>query len=96
MPHVHFNAPFHADLNGGLVFPQVPRIFGKLILFISILKPFLEKSPFLIVYCCILLPLAHALLRKKDIQVFGLVDMRDWVSKNTFSETKYDTTVKNR
>ena len=50
-------------------FSEVPPIFGKLILFISVLKSFFGKScPILIDFDCILLRLAHDLMYKKEIQ----------------------------
>ena len=36
-----------------------------------------------------LLPLAHTLLEKKEFQVFSMIDMCVWVSKNTLSESKH-------
>ena len=57
-------------------FSQVPRFVGKLILFISVLKPFFGKSrPILIDFDCILLPLAHDLMHKKEIQGFRMIDV---------------------
>ena len=72
-----------------LDFSQLPRFVGKLILFISILKPLFGKScPILIDFGCILLQLAHDLIHKKEIQGLGMIDVCVRVSKNTLSEVK--------
>ena len=70
-------------------FSQMSRFVGKLILFISVLKPFFGKSrPILIDFGCILLRLAHDLMHKKEIQGLGMIDVCVRVSKNTLSEVK--------
>ena len=70
-------------------FSQMSRFVGKLILFISVLKPSFGKScPILIDFGCILLRLAHDLMHKKEIQGLGMIDVCVRVSKNTLSEVK--------
>ena len=79
----------HADHDVVSDFSEVPWIFGKLILFISVLKPSFGKSrPILIDFGCILLQFAHDLMHKKEIQGLGMIDVCVRVSKNTLSEVK--------
>ena len=72
-------------------FSQVQLILGKLILFISVLKPFFGKCrPILIDFDCILLPLAHDLMHKKNPGIYYDRCVRLGPQKHIFLRSKVE------
>ena len=75
-------------------FSQVPPIPGKLILFISVLKPIFGKSRLILIdFNCILLPLAHDLMHKKEIQGFGIQMCASGSAKTHYLRSKVQNVV---